>query len=98
MSRLYFLIQPMDHFVLTLILAAIELLIVPWVAWATVRIFELASKQAVIESQMKQEVDRQKDHNKSMQVSFDKLEKELNETRKEIHEGFKEIIDKLGRD
>lgn len=78
--------QPMDHFVLTLIIGAVELLFVPWAAWITMKVFELLKDLAVQHSVSSETVKQ-----------LEKLDTELSDLRKEVDTGFKEVMTKLNK-
>lgn len=78
--------KDMDHFVLTLIIGAIELLIIPWSAFITVKIFD-HSKDIAVQNSVSSETVKQ----------LEKLDSELSDLRKEIDSGFKEVMTKLNK-
>lgn len=87
--------QPMDHFTLTLIIGAIEVLFIPWAAWVTVRAFELTQKISVLQNQMENEIKIQKLQNNSINTSLQKMEGEIDDIKKELDSGFKDILNEL---
>jgi len=74
----------MDHFVLTLIIGAVEVLFVPWAAWVTVKIFESAQKIAVQETQ-----------SNAVNDKLEKMDEELGVLRDKIDTGFKDLLNAM---
>lgn len=85
----------MDHFTLTLILGSIEIVIIPWAVWTTRKNFDLEKKVAVLESEVSQETKSQRQQNADLKASIQKLDNELDEIRKEINTGFRDILTEM---
>ncbi len=85
----------MDHFTLTLILGSIEVIILPWAVWTTRKNFDLEKKVAVLESEVNQETKMQRQQNGELKASIEKMDKELDDIRKEINAGFKDILNEM---
>jgi len=85
----------MDHFTLTLILGSIEIIIIPWAVWTTRKNFDLEKKVAVLESEVNQETKMQRQQNSELKASIEKMDKELDDIRKEINAGFKDILNEM---
>ena len=85
----------MDHFMLTLIIGTVEVLFVPWAAWVTVRVFEIAARQSVMQNQMDNEVKFQKDQNIRINKSLQELEHEVADVKEQINTGFRDVMEAL---
>lgn len=85
----------MDHFALTLIIGSIEIVVIPWAVWATVRVFELQAKIAVLQNQMENEIKIQKLQNSNITNSIHDLKKEVDDIKLELNNGFKEVMNAI---
>lgn len=85
----------MDHFALTLIIGSIEIVVLPWAVWATVRVFELQAKIAVLQNQMENEIKIQKLQNSNITNSIHDLKKEVDDIKLELNNGFKEVMNAI---
>jgi hypothetical protein len=85
----------MDHFTLTLIIGALELLFVPWAAWITMQIFEARQNIRVIQSQMESEIKLQKLQNSNINKALEKLDGEIDEMKVTMGMGFSDVMEAL---
>ncbi len=85
----------MDHFTLTLILGFIEAVVIPWAIWVTVKHFDLRTKVAVLESSATHENNSQGIQNKEINNKLEKMDKEIDEMKKEMNAGFMNILNEM---
>jgi low affinity Fe/Cu permease len=85
----------MDHYTLTLIIGSVDAIVIPWAVWATLKMFELTTKVAVLETSTVRENILQQNQNRDIRETLAKMDKEIDEIKKEINSGFKDILNEM---